>query len=746
MIKKPISGHSWRFFRAGGFDQVRIDTAADMLALDSLDQKLWVALACPVDNICFDERTLKLIDTDNDGRIRPAELINAIKWTSSLLCNKDDIIFQSASFTLNSINVSSEEGKNIASAMKSALDALGKKTDDSLTVTEVESLEKIIYARPFNGDGVITESSSSDENLRMIIRNMISALGFVTDRSGESGINLEKTDTYFGLAKKFDAWMAESENSEAISPLKGETDGSAKALKAVMEKIDDYFTRCAVADFDKRAAAILDDNEKQYEMINSGTISLKDSELVSLPVAHISPDGKLPLAYGINPAWNNALCEFSSTVVKPLLGEKATISESEWLSIKNTFTQWFSWLERKPADIFDFADAAAIRKIVSGGYYEVLLGLLEKDNAETATFTSIINLEKLIRFRRDLHRLCTNFVNFKDFYSMGGKALFQAGTLYLDQRSCTLCIKINDINKHAAMSATAGTYLVYCECRRNSGETMNIVAAVTNGDSEQLTIGRNGVFYDRSGKDWDATIVRIIENPISLRQSFWLPYKSFVRMIESQVARRATTAGAQTNNNLQHTAETAANIDKTRIDPPKKLDIGIVAALGVAAGALGTFVATLLGYISGIIKMGPIAVIFALLVLLLVISGPSLILAYIKLRKRNIGPILDAAGWAINAKARINVPFGSVLTGTAVLPQGAQRDMIDPYAEKKSIWPKIIMAAIIIYIAYAALDHIGIINTWTKGLIGKKQKTTVTSMYNVPQKNQYTFQIERKEP
>jgi len=735
MIKKPISGHSWRFFRAGGFDQVRIDTAADMLALDSLDQKLWVALACPVDNICFDERTLKLIDTGNDGRIRPAELINAIKWTSSLLSNNDDIIFQSASFTLNSINVSSEDGMNIASAMKSALDTLGKKVDDAVTVTEVESLEKIIYARPFNGDGVITESSSSDENLRMIIRNMISALGFVTDRSGEPGINLEKIDTYFGLAKKFDAWMAESENSNAISPLKSDTDRAAKALKAIMEKIDDYFTRCAVANFDKRAASILDGNEKQYEMINSGTLSLKNSELVSLPVAHISPDGKLPLADGINPAWNKALSEFRSIVVKPLLGERATLSESEWLSIKNTFEPWFAWLVRKPTDMLDSVDAAKIRETVNGDIYESLCELIEKDKMESVAIASITDLEKLIRFRRDLHRLCTNFVNFKDFYSMGGKALFQAGTLYLDQRSCTFCIKINDINKHAAMSATAGTYLVYCECRRNSGETMNIVAAFTNGDSEQLTIGRNGVFYDRSGKDWDATIVRIIENPISLRQSFWLPYKSLVRMIESQVARRATTAGAQSNSNLQHTAETSVNIDKTRIDPPKKIDIGIVAALGVAAGALGTFVATLLGYISGIVKMGPIAIICALIGLLLVISGPSLILAYIKLHKRNIGPILDAAGWAINAKARINVPFGSVLTGTAVLPQGAQRDMIDPYAEKKSIWPKIIMAAIIIYIAYAALDHVGVINTWTKGLIGKKHKTTVTSMYNVPQKN-----------
>jgi len=64
--------------------------------------------------------------------------------------------------------------------------------------------------------------------------------------------------------------------------------------------------------------------------------------------------------------------------------------------------------------------------------------------------------------------------------------------------------------KHSLMSAMAGTYLVYCECRRHAGnEKMNIVAAFTNGESDNLLVGRNGVFYDRAGNDWDATIIKI---------------------------------------------------------------------------------------------------------------------------------------------------------------------------------------------------------------------------------------------
>jgi hypothetical protein len=282
------------------------------------------------------------------------------------------------------------------------------------------------------------------------------------------------------------------------------------------------------------------------------------------------------------------------------------------------------------------------------------------------------------------------------------------------------------------MAAMAGTYLVYCECKRPGSAKMTIVAAFTNGDSDNIIVGRNGLFYDRGGKDWDATIIKIIENPISLRQAFWLPYKSLVRMIESQVAKRATAADAQSTATLEKTALATANADATKAIPPKKLDIGIVAALGVAAGALGTFIATLLGYASGIINLGPIAIIGALGGLLLLISGPSLILAYIKLRKRNLGPLLDASGWAVNAKAKINVPFGAMLTHIATLPPGAQRDMKDPYAEKKSPWPKLLLGALVLYLAYFACDKLGYVNEWSGGRIGMPQGAKLPSAQSQP--------------
>lgn len=249
------------------------------------------------------------------------------------------------------------------------------------------------------------------------------------------------------------------------------------------------------------------------------------------------------------------------------------------------------------------------------------------------------------------------------------------------------------------MAGLAGAYLAYCDCaRKATGEKLQIVAAFTDGDSDNLMAGRNGVFYDRKGRDWDATISKIIDNPISIRQAFWAPYKKFVRMIEEQIAKRAAAADAAASDQLSQAAATMAAADKPAAPgtKPTKLDIGVVAALGVAVGAIGGALASLA---TGIARLDPWQVPLVFVGLMLIISIPSMLIAFLKLRKRNLGPILDANGWAVNARARINVPFGASLTHVAVLPPGHHRDLIDPFAEKKRPWPLYITLAIILLTA-----------------------------------------------
>jgi hypothetical protein len=76
----------------------------------------------------------------------------------------------------------------------------------------------------------------------------------------------------------------------------------------------------------------------------------------------------------------------------------------------------------------------------------------------------------------------------------------------------------------------------------------------------------------------------------------------------------------------------------------------------------------------------------ALFGIIMLISGPSMVISYAKLRRRNLAPLLDANGWAINARVKINIPFGGSLTALAKLPEGAERSLNDPYAEKQVPW------------------------------------------------------------
>src|SRR5262249_20471766 len=285
-----------------------------------------------------------------------------------------------------------------------------------------------------------------------------------------------------------------------------------------------------------------------------------------------------------------------------------------------------------------------VREILGGKAKESLSNLLAKDKAEEGNANSIAAVEKLVRYTRDLYLLCTNFVNFKDFYDRGEPAIFQAGTLYLDQRSCELCLIVDDVGKHALMAGLAGTYLAYLDCaRKATGEKMQIVAAFTGGDSDNLMVGRNGIFYDRKGRDWDATISKIVDNPISIRQAFWLPYKKFVRMIEEQIAKRAAAADAATTDRL---GQAATLVDKPPAPAPaappaapgqppkpgelKKFDVGVVAALGVAVGAIGGALASLA---TGIMRLDAWQIPLVFVGLILIISVPSMLIAFLKLRK-----------------------------------------------------------------------------------------------------------------
>jgi hypothetical protein len=274
--------------------------------------------------------------------------------------------------------------------------------------------------------------------------------------------------------------------------------------------------------------------------------------------------------------------------------------------------------------------------------------------------------------------------------------------------------------KHLATAGKSGLYLLYCHCvSKVLGKEMDIAAAVTDGDIKELHEGKNAVFYDRAGNDWDATITKIIDNPISIRQAFWSPYRKFGNWVTEKINKNAQEKEAKQFENMTAKAdetstsltakpdEAAAAAAKTEEKKAQMFDIakfaGIFAAIGLALGAIGAALATLGGFIMD--KWYNIILLIAAVVIF--ISGPSMLLAWLKLRKRNIGPLLNANGWAINSVVKINTTFGQTLTAMAKFPKVVGKD---PLADKKMAWWKkcliwLVVLAALFVVGFRLVEH-----------------------------------------
>lgn len=681
--------HRWRFFRAGGFDQVRLERGADLTNLADLDQKLWAALSCPVDGLEFDARTLALLDGDADGHVRANEVIAACRWAAGLLRDPDLLAQGADPLPLAAIASDSEEGAHLVAAARAVLESLGKADADAICAADTADSARIFAATRFNGDGVILPACADDPALAEVIADIVRTSPPRLDRGGESGVGSEECAAFFADVAAFAAWEKQAADDAALLPLGAATAAAAQALAAVGAKVDDYFARCRLAAFDPRAAEAMngsiDDLRALARLRLGGSSGDGAAEIAALPLAAVAAGRPLPLGDGANPAFATALHALHAQAIEPLLGARRELSEAEWQTLQARLAPFLAWQAAKPASPrLEALGAERCRAIAELAAEDAVNALIAADLACAPKAEALLTLDRLVHYARDLAALCKNFVAFSDFYAGGKKAVFQAGTLYLDGRSCDLVVPVLNPERHAALAGLSGIYLAYCECTRGA-EKKNIAAAFTAGDSDRLMVGRNGVFYDRAGRDWDATIVKIVEHPISVRQAFWSPYKKMARLVAEQMQKFAAARAKVSDDLINRGVDGAANAaggDKSAA--AAGFDIarfaGIFAAIGLAVGAIGTALASLL---TGLLDLAWWQLPLAAAGLIAVISGPAVLLAWFKLKNRNLAPLLDANGWAVNSLARINIRFGASLTRLARLPQGAERSMRDPYADRQ---------------------------------------------------------------
>ena len=667
-MKKPANtSYPWKFASVGGTVRVNIQSGEDIRHLGELDRKLWTVLSCPTSGLEFDETTLKLIDVDKDGKIRVDEVIKTAQWLTRILKNADDLLKENDSLPLDGFNTEDPDGARLQASARQILKNL-QLEKDSISLEDTADNVKIFAQTQFNGDGIITPASAPDEATAKLIET-IAGIASAIDRSGVPGITAEHVEAFYAACADFQAWMAAG--TKDVFPYGDKTADALAAVNAIKDKVADYFMRCKLIGFDAASAEAVDVSVAKIAAIE-GNLAAATDQIALQPLAKPAADGKLVLK-AVNPAWKGAI-----DAVVSLVGIKnEALDEAEWAAILGTFAPYVAWMDAKKGAEVEALGLECVNAILKEDKKAALLELLEKDKAEEANALSIEEVDKVLRLNKHFYRFLNNYVVLADFYDPERKAIFQAGRLYIDQRSTDLCVKV--AGPAPEISSLSGMYILYCACTSEKlGKSFNIAAVLTDGDVDGLREGKNAVFYDRDGNDYTAKVVAIVDNPISIRQAFWTPYRKLARMINDRIDKKAAEKNEKSMSGLTSAADTATEGKAPAVPFDIGKFAGIFAAIGMAVGLVGAALAGVVSALKGITFW---QILLILGVLMLLISGPSMFIAWRKIRRRDLGPVLNANGWAINAAALVRAKFGKTLTSLAQFPK---LTAVDPEARKKA--------------------------------------------------------------
>ena len=693
---------TWNFQRMGGNDQVILTSMAELRHLRELDPKLWGAMSCPAKGLEFDSDAMKLLDQDGDGRIRVPEVLDAVDWVCQRLNDEAPITRPGEGLAVASLRDDTPEGVRMRAAASAVLSHLGKPEDGLVTQADMADIAKGVAAKLFNGDGVLPAHDDLDPEVKEFVEAGLAVVGGAEDASGAPGLTKELGEAFAGALKDWVDWRGALAASEL--PAGENTEKAYALLQEIAPKVEDFFLRCRLAAFAPQAETPLNADEKLLEALQKETLD-KDA-LSALPLSRISADADLPIAAGLNPLWREKLDAFCA-LAEPLLPHEEKITYKDWKKVVAAFAPFGDALGTRPAipapeagafapaadaaGALDALGEAKAREFLESGVLDKFNQLVEEDITKAEGTSEMADLTKLVLFYLHLNKLLQNFVSFYNFYSLSNDVTFRTGTLYVDGRSCRLCLPVEDVAAHSHMASTSQLCLLYAECTRldeagGAPAKRTVMAALTAGSDDYLVEGRNGVFVDIDGNDWDAVITKIIHNPISIRQAVWSPYKRIRQMIGDAIAKYAQAKKAAALATAQKAVPAAAPAAAPQaaggFDIGKSA--GIFAAVGLALGAIGTAIGSIA---NAVFSLAWWQFPFLIIGIFAVVSGPSAFVAWLKLRKRNLSPVLEASGWACNAQLPINLTLGGKLTQAASLPSNMKRQYNDPLRQDSSNAP-----------------------------------------------------------
>ena len=673
-----------RFKRIGTTYQLRLETGEDLADILELDESLWVATSAPVSAFRCDGQFLSMVDADGNGRINSDELKEAARWLLERLADTGGVADGSDTLPLSAIETETDEGRGMVETARYILEQEGEGGADVVSVPLVREFIEQVSGRPLNGDGVIVPDAADEPEVAGLIRDIISCVGGTPDTRGEQGVSGADLEAFMSAARDFLDWKATLDEFDEGSmsdllPLGTDTPDAWHLLQEHAGKVDAFFDRVRFLDF--RSPGGADEMGWPTPELEGTDLADRDAmgeALRGAPVARPTPDGALPLAAEqINPFYREWMDRVKERVIGPLLGEVPDrLGEDDWRRVRSAFDTYAAYVrDRRGAEV-ESLPPEKLERYLEGDLRQRVEDLLERDCEVADIVEGARRLLRLLLYHQHLLRLARNFVSFPELFSTEQTALFEQGRTVMDGRWFNCAFPVEDPAKHAAQAASSDIFVLYLEITGTPDQPKRYVAVpVTAGAKGNLRPEKRGVFFDTDGHELDARVVNIVENPISLRQALTAPFVSFWQFVGGRVQGFVTSARQKLGAGVEQTAAAAASGQSQGQQQQPAAGGGgtspvtLLAGVSVSIAALGSAFAFT---VSSLSRAGPRPIAYALLAVLAIIFLPLLVRTLWRLRRQDLSALLEASGWAINHRMRLNRRLRHYFTARKQYPRHAE--------------------------------------------------------------------------
>lgn len=686
------------FRNYGGIFQFALRDEKDLARIENLDLARWAATSAPLRDLQIDDALRGYLDPGSTGRMRASQLTEARDWAFARLSRREVMAEAKASLPLDAFTKDGDGAK-----LKDTAERVNR--DQGATGAKVVALSavqgfKAGYAKLLaNGDGVIPPGVIPDEDLKSFVAEIMPVVGVVKDRGGEDGVDAAGIARLTDDGPKWLAWLGQ----ESAAKTWGDDTAAALDLVVAFEPLlDRYFLQCEVLRQQSASADALRMKEDDLRAVNARDAAGLKAHLTDAPLATPRASAELPLDEPVNALHSERFAELVAKVVRRALPDAKVLDPAGWAKVRAAVEPLRTWKNSRPTEPFEKLGEARVRALLAGDLPARALALISSDAQAQAEIDLVDDLEKLILLSRWLIDIANNFVNVSGIYDRRVPNLVDVGSLVIDARRLEFCMKVVDRAAHKAIAVESKCFLVYAEVseKEGGGESFQVVAPVTGGEKGRLRVGKRGIFVDKKARQWDAKITEIVENPISVREAAFAPFRRAADFIgtkveewigsaaDSQQAALArsteegvTNARAAAETAAATAAANAANGNRpaappapgTPPAPPREgLNINsLVVGGGVALAGLGAVLASLFGALTSLKGWG------AILGVVLAVLAISALAGWVKLRKRDMGLLLEASGWAMNVHMKVTARVAPLFAFTPDLPKEAEIDRRD---------------------------------------------------------------------